>query len=84
MRYFCLTYAQQRDGSYTESSMIRRSLRARDYQICSVILDFHRQQVIKCSVNHVTVEKNWNRIVGYYRQFYPQVFLELDEVHAQS
>ena len=80
MRYFCLTYAQQPDGSYTESSEICQNLKTRNYQNCSVILDFREQQVIKCSVNHVIVDKNWNKIVGYYRQFYAQIFDQLEQV----
>jgi len=81
MRYFFLTYSLQPNGSYTESTGISKNLKLRDCQTCSVILDFKEQKVIKCSVNHVTVEKNWNRIVGYYRQFYADVFQQLESLY---
>lgn len=79
MRYFFLTYSRQPNGTYSEYSGFSKKLKLEDYQIRNVILDFKEQKVIKCSVNHMTVEKNWNKIVGYYRQFYSDVFNQLEK-----
>ena len=56
---------------------VSRNVKMRDIQSASVILDFQRQQVVKCSMDGKTVPKDWNRVVGFYYQFYKNVIDQL-------
>lgn len=70
MRYLTLTYITRPDGKIDESMSVIRNLKHRDLQIASVILDFKKLQVVKCSMNGVVVPNDWDRIVTYYHQHY--------------
>lgn len=70
MRYLLITYYQKADGKIDESMSVVRNLKHRDLQTASVILDFKKLQVIKCSMNGVVVPNDWDRIVTYYHQHY--------------
>ncbi|WP_353482974.1 hypothetical protein [Haliscomenobacter sp.] len=70
MRYLTLTYYTRPDGKIDESMSVIRNLKHRDLQIASVILDFKKLQVVKCSMNGVVVPNDWDRIVTYYHQHY--------------
>ena len=50
------------------------SLKTRDRQTASVILDFKTQSVLQCSMNGTTVPKDWDRIVSFYYQHYAATF----------
>ena len=70
MRYLTLTYYTRPDGKIDESMSVIRNLKHRDIQTASVILDFKKLEVVKCSMNGVVVPNDWNRIVTYYHQHY--------------
>ena len=70
MRYLTLTYYTKADGKIDEAMAVSKNIRARDLQTASVILDFKKLQVIKCSMNGVQVSRDWDRIVTYYHQHY--------------
>jgi hypothetical protein len=70
MRYLTLTYYTRPDGKIDESMSVIRNLKHRDLQIASVILDFKKLEVVKCSMNGVQVPRDWDRIVTYYHQHY--------------
>jgi len=70
MRYLTLTYITRPDGKIDESMSVVRNLKHRDIQTASVILDFKKLQVVKCSMNGVVVPRDWDRIVTYYHQHY--------------
>ncbi len=70
MRYLILTYYQKASGQIDEVMAVSKNLKNRDKQTASVILDFHKLQVVKCSMNGVQVPKDWDRIVTYYHQHY--------------
>ena len=70
MRYLTLTYYTRPDGKIDESMSVVRNLKHRDIQTASVILDFKKLQVVKCSMNGVVVPRDWDRIVTYYHQHY--------------
>ena len=70
MRYLTLTYYTKADGKIDESMAVSKNIRTRDLQTASVILDFKKLQVVKCSMNGVQVPKDWDRIVTYYHQHY--------------
>ena len=70
MRYLTLTYYTKADGKIDEAMAVSKNIRARDLQTASVILDFKKLQVVKCSMNGVQVPRDWDRIVTYYHQHY--------------
>ena len=49
---------------------VSKRIKTRDLQTASVILDFKKLEVVKCSMNGVQVPRDWNRIVTYYHQHY--------------
>jgi hypothetical protein len=70
MRYLILTYYQKASGQIDEVMAVSKNLKNRDIQTASVILDFKKLQVVKCSMNGVQVPRDWDRIVTYYHQLY--------------
>jgi hypothetical protein len=70
MRYLTLTYYTRPDGKIDEAMAVSKNIRPRDLQTASVILDFKKLQVVKCSMNGVQVPRDWDRIVTYYHQLY--------------
>jgi len=70
MRYLILTYVTKPSGQIDEVMAVARSLKARDHQTASVILDFRTLSVLKCSMGGVQVPRDFNRIVEYYHQHY--------------
>jgi hypothetical protein len=70
MRYLLLTYYTKPSGKIDEVMTIATRLKRKDLQMTNVILDFKEQKVIQCSVGSVTVNKNWDTIVGYYYKHY--------------
>ena len=70
MRYLILTYYQKASGQIDEVMAVSKNIRPRDLQTASVILDFKKLEVVKCSMNGVQVPRDWDRIVTYYHQHY--------------
>ena len=56
---------------------VARSLKTRDHQTASVILDFRTLSVLKCSMGGVQVPKDFDRIVQYYMQHYESTISRL-------
>lgn len=79
MRYLLLTYYKRPSGQIDETTAVSRNLRPRDYQTCSVILDFKTLSVLKCSVEGAVVARDWDRIVSYYNQYYSSIIERLFE-----
>jgi len=70
MRYLLLTYYRRPSGQVDEAMTLSRSIKQRDLQTANVILDFRDLTVIKCSMDGVTVPKDWDHVVSYYYQHY--------------
>lgn len=49
---------------------VSKKIRTRDLQTASVILDFVKLCVLKSSLDGVTIQHDWNRILTYYYQHY--------------
>jgi len=77
MRYLMLTYYRKPNGQIDEAMEVSKRVRTRDLQCANVILDFKLQRVDKCSMDGASVPKNWDRIVSYYYQHYPNVIERL-------
>ena len=64
-----------------EQNQVVRNIKARDLQMASVILDFKKLEVVKATLNGVTVPKDFNRIVEYYYQHYKNT---IDRLFAEN
>jgi len=70
MRYLTLTYYTKANGKIDESMAVSKRIKTRDLQTASVILDFKKLEVVKCSMGGTVVPRDWDRIVTYYHQHY--------------
>ena len=70
MRYLLLTYYTKPDGKIDESMAVSKSIKTRDLQTASMILDFKKLQVVKATLGGTSVPRDFNRIVEYYHQHY--------------
>ena len=77
MRYLLLTYFYQANGKIDEGMTVSNSVRTKDWQTASVILDFKDQKVLKASLRENTIPKDWDRIISYYYPFYPAIMERL-------
>jgi hypothetical protein len=89
MRYCIITYYlkpkdkygnQQRDEILTVANKVK----SRDWTTASIILDFKEQQVLKASLEGITAEKDWDRIVGYYYEHYSSTFERLFQENGHA
>lgn len=70
MRYLLLTYYTKPDGKIDESMAVSKSIKTRDLQTASVILDFKKLEVVKATLGGTAVPRDFNRIVEYYHKHY--------------
>lgn len=70
MRYLTVTYYKKASGQMDEVLAVCRNIKTRDIQLCSVILDFKKLQVIKAGLGSITVPRDFDRIAQYYHQHY--------------
>lgn len=84
MRYLILTYYTQASGKIDEAMTVANKIRRRDWQTANIILDFKEQKVLKASTKDTNIPKDWERIVGYYYQFYTTTFERLFEENGHS
>lgn len=70
MRYLLLTYVTKPNGKIDEQMEVSRRVKTSDLQTANVILDFKKLEVVKASMGGTVVPRDWDRIVGYYHQYY--------------
>lgn len=79
MRYLTLTYMRKPSGQIDEAMAVVKNLKRRDWQTANVILDFKDQKVLLGSMDGKQVEKDWERVVSYYYQYYANIIERLFE-----
>lgn len=77
MRYFIVTYITRPDGKVDEATEVSKKVRTRDIQSASVILDFKTCSVLKSSMGGVVVPRDFQKIVSFYHQHYPNIIERL-------
>lgn len=77
MRYLILTYYMKANGQTDEVMAVATRLKPSDIQTASVILDFKKLKVEKCSMNGVQVPRVWDTVVSYYYQHYANIIERL-------
>lgn len=70
MRYMIITYYKKPTGQMDEVMTIASNVKNRDVQTASVILDFKKLAVVKCSMNGTNVPRDWTKIMSYFYQHY--------------
>lgn len=70
MRYLTMTYVTRPNGKIDEVMAVAKRIKTADLQMCNVILDFKKLEVVKCTMNGTSVPRDWDRVVGYYHQHY--------------
>ena len=81
MRYLLLSYYKKASGQIDEVVAVTKNLKPRDYQTCSVILDFKQLKVVQASMNGQTVPKDFNKIAEYYYQYHKNT---IDRLFAEN
>jgi hypothetical protein len=84
MRYFVVTYLHRATGATDEIVAISKTLRNKDLDTGSVILDFKTRAVLKSSVGDQSAPKNWDRIRDFYHQHYADVIDRLEKEQTNS
>lgn len=84
MRYLLLTYYHKPDGKIDEAMTVANKIKPKDLQTVNVILDFKECRVIKCSMNNVVVDKNWDKIVSYYYEHYSAIIERLFQENGHA
>tara|TARA_R110000868_G_scaffold193124_2_gene437829 strand:+ start:3553 stop:3822 length:270 start_codon:yes stop_codon:yes gene_type:complete len=82
MRYMLVTYVTKPGGQIDEVIELSKKIRQKDQQLCNVILDYTDKKVIKCIVAGNNVDKDWDKLDGYYRGIYPAVLERLEKEAA--
>ncbi len=77
MRYFIVNYYTKPNGKVDEATTVSKRVKTKDLQTASVILDFKTCSVLKSSMGGVVVPKDFQRIVSFYHQHYPNVIERL-------
>jgi hypothetical protein len=81
MRYLLITYVTRPQGNIDEVMTVAQRIKPRDLQTCNVVLDFKQLEVVKATMNGVTVPKNFDRVVEYYYQYYQST---IDRLFAEN
>jgi len=63
---------------------VAKRTRMRDIQSAAVILDFQNRSVLKCSMDGVTVPKDWDKIRNFYHQHYATLIEDLEKAHSEK
>ena len=80
MRYCVVTYLKQpTDAGYNESITLHTKLKSKELNRASIILDFVDRKVVKARLQAGTsIPKDWDNIVGYYKENYTDIIQRLE------
>jgi hypothetical protein len=81
MRYLLVTYSRKPAGQIDEEVGFTTSVKTRDLQTCSVIMDYKDQKVIKCVIEGSIVPTSFEQLNEYYKKVYPNVIEQLELVN---
>jgi hypothetical protein len=77
MRYLLITYVKKANGQIDEQVGMSNTLKERDLTMCSIIVDFKEQTVVKSVVQGQTIPTDYTKVVEYYEQVYPDLINKL-------
>jgi hypothetical protein len=77
MRYLIINYYRKPNGKLDEATTVSKKVKMRDWQSAAVILDFKECKVLKATLDGQSVPKDFDRIVAFYHQHYPNIIERL-------
>jgi len=84
MRYLLITYIRKPNGQIDEQVEVSKKIRERDITTCNVIMDFKDKVVNKCVVDGLILNKDWDRLYGYYQPIYTSIIERLEAEASQE
>lgn len=78
MRFLTVQYAKHANGKIDEVMGVTKRIRAKDIQMCNIILDFKEKKVQKCIVDGAAVDTDWDKLYAYFQPLYPAVIERLE------
>jgi len=84
MRYLLITYIRKPNGQIDEQVEVSKKIRERDITTCNVIMDFKEKVVEKCVIDRLSVNKDWDRLYGYYQPIYSSIIERLEAEASQE
>lgn len=84
MRYMLITYIKKPNQQIDEQVQVSENLKERDITTCNIILDFKEKVVQNAHVNGKPIPKDWNKMVDYYKQIYPDLIDDLEKDNSSE
>ena len=84
MRYLLITYIRKPNGQIDEQVEVSKNIRERDITTCNVSMDFKDKVVNKCVVDGLILNKDWDRLYGYYQPIYTSIIERLEAEASQE
>lgn len=81
MRYLLLTFYRKPAGQIDEERRVAATLKSRDLQQCSVIMDYRDEKVIKCVIEGKMVPTSFEQLNEYYKKVYPEAIEQLELIN---
>ena len=81
MRYLLLTFYRKPGGQIDEERKVSATLKQREIQQCSVILDYRDEKVIKCVIEGKMVPTSFEKLNEYYKKIYPEAVDQLELIN---
>jgi coenzyme F420-reducing hydrogenase gamma subunit len=81
MRYLLIKYLRKPNGQIDEQVELSKNVKPKDIQTCSVIMDFKEKKVDKCFIEGTVITTDWDKLVEYYKQVYPEVIEDLQKLN---
>ncbi len=80
MRYFIVTYLQNKDGKYNESIHLDTKLKDKVIQTATIILDYKERNIVKSRYRDDSIPKDeqFDKISAFYKTHYPDVIGQLE------
>jgi coenzyme F420-reducing hydrogenase gamma subunit len=79
MRYLLIKYLRKPNGQIDEQVELSKNVKPKDIQTCNVIMDFKEKKVDKCFIEGTVISTDWDKLVEYYKQVYPEVIEDLQK-----
>ena len=82
MRYLIVRYLKKPNGQMDELVAVSKKVKLSDAACAAVILDYKLRRVEKAHLDGTTVPRDFERISGFYRQHYPSLIKQLEEMNS--
>lgn len=79
MKFLLITFVRKPNGQIDEMVTVSKRVKPVDIQTCNIILNFKDKKVEKCVIEGKRVDSDWDRLVTYYREIYPNLVEQLEK-----